>query len=119
MSPLPHFTRFSFPKNPRSPSKIGDVVNFPEDYIELNWVDGEKPNWVDGEKPNPLIILDILELGDDWIVAEVNGTYKQSDGALSTQILLSSLKTNVIETRNIAIDQLIAPDIEQNKNNKY
>ena len=76
--------------------KIGDIV-------EVVW--GGEINWVN--EPTEVVVLDIKELGDDWIAAVINGVYRRNDGSESSEILLSSLIVDVKASRDKNISRIL------------
>ena len=78
---------------------IGDVV---KSSISINW-EGE-------DNPSQLIVQDILNFGNDWVVAVLNATYSMSDGEKSNQVLLENLIKDESSSRDLLIDQLLSPE---------
>lgn len=80
--------------------KVGDIVEVESNNIEIEWV----------YKPDTIIVLDIVELGSNWVVAKINGTYMHSDGNISSHILIEHLTIDLIKTRELSIDQILGSD---------
>jgi hypothetical protein len=77
--------------------KKGDIVSIHKRINNIDWVD----------KPDVIIIEDVIKLGMQWVVAEINGSYRHSDGYICSTFLLENLEIDLIETRNNTIDKLL------------
>jgi len=76
---------------------IGDIV---KPTISIDWE----------SEPENLILENILDLGNEWIVGVVNAFYSHSDGTKSNHILLEYLEVDKKKSRDLLIDQLISPE---------
>jgi len=76
---------------------IGDVV---KPSLSINWEN----------EPEDLILEDILNLGNGWVVGVVNATYSQSDGKKSNHVLLEHLELDKRKSRDLLIDQVLSPE---------
>jgi len=76
--------------------KSGDIVKV-LDNINIEWVD----------KPDYIVIEEIVEISDSWIVAKINGIYKHNDGLTCSTILLENLSMDIMETRNREIRKIL------------
>lgn len=79
--------------------KIGDVVRIRKELSDVYF------DWGDNE-PQSMVVLDILE-AHNTLLAQIDMTYKNSDGKSTDLILLTFLEKDIAATRDKSIDDIL------------